>query len=61
MIYILAYMIEVRRRIDMLKIIIIINLILQTYLTIEIKRKFNVLNIITIFSIIMSIILIFKI
>lgn len=45
----------------MLKIMIIINLILQTYLTTEIKRKFNVLNITTIFSIIMLIILIFKI
>lgn len=45
----------------MLKIMILINLILQIYLMADIKIKFNVINIPTIFSIIMSIILIFKI
>ena len=45
----------------MLKIMILINLILQIYLMADIKIKFNVINILTIFSIIISIILIFKI
>ena len=45
----------------MLKIMILINLILQIYLMADIKIKFNVISISTIFSIIISIILIFKI
>lgn len=45
----------------MLKMMILINLILQIYLMVNIKIKFNVINIPTVFSIIISSILIFKI